>query len=120
VREGVARGAKARADDRRIGMIGAVRIGGPYMHGATVAKRSLQLAVEFDEDVRSYSPKRTTIVLRSGLNNETKPDLSKLSPQQLAQHLSKLAVESLIRYGGNPDLLLKENPHRDFRNPPKK
>jgi hypothetical protein len=46
--------------------------------------------------------------------------LEEMTPAQVADHLTKGSLESLRRYAGRPDLLLKEHPHRDFRNPPKK
>jgi len=50
-------------------------------------------------------------------NPDSRP-LEELTPDEQADRLTKAMVESGNRYGGNPELLLQEHPHRDFRNPP--
>ena len=42
----------------------------------------------------------------------TRKDRERLEKQ--AEEVMQSGLESLRRYGGNPELLLKENPHRDF------
>jgi hypothetical protein len=39
-------------------------------------------------------------------------------PKHWMDEVVKTGLESIQRYGGNPDLLLKEHPELDFRNPP--
>ena len=36
--------------------------------------------------------------------------------KEQANYLGRLTQAAVARYAGRPDLLLKENPHRDFRN----
>lgn len=46
------------------------------------------------------------------------PPKPKTRPQW-AEEAARLSLKSGNRYGGNPELMLKENPEMDFRNPPK-
>lgn len=43
-----------------------------------------------------------------------------MSPKEQADYASKVAITAIARWGGRPELYLKENPEMNFRNPPKK
>jgi hypothetical protein len=40
--------------------------------------------------------------------------VEKLSADEVADYLSDRGLSNLNRYAGRPDLLIQENPHRDF------
>jgi hypothetical protein len=48
----------------------------------------------------------------------SRKQLAKMSPREQAEHAQRVAIQAIKRYGGNPELLLKEHPELDFRNPP--
>jgi hypothetical protein len=49
------------------------------------------------------------------LEPELPPEqVAQMSPKETADYLARVCLASLNRYKGRPDLLLKENPHRDF------
>jgi len=52
--------------------------------------------------------------------SDAKRALAAMTPEEQADYLHEMGIASGNRYAGNPELLLKEQPHRDFRNPPKK
>lgn len=45
-------------------------------------------------------------------------ELQRMSPDERLEHSKKVAIAAVARYGGRPDLMLQENPHLDFLNPP--
>jgi hypothetical protein len=76
--------------------------------------------------------KATTLVLETVLSNTTDNEapplypqlppgeLEKMSLQEQADYLFERGKSPIARYGGRPELMLKENPHLDFQNPPQK
>ena len=46
-------------------------------------------------------------------------ELEKMSAEEFADYGEKLAMSAIARYAGRPELMLAENPHLNFRNPPK-
>jgi hypothetical protein len=47
----------------------------------------------------------------------SREEFEKMSWPEQADYLAKAALASGNRYGGRPDLLMKEHPARDFRKP---
>jgi hypothetical protein len=46
---------------------------------------------------------------------EPKKPLDEMTPQEQSEYLHRRGLESGNRYAGKPELLIKEQPHRDFR-----
>ncbi|HWC98571.1 MAG TPA: hypothetical protein VG456_17545 [Candidatus Sulfopaludibacter sp.] len=49
-------------------------------------------------------------------DQRAKIPLEQMTPDEQADYLHQKGIESGNRYAGNPELLLKEHPHRNFRN----
>jgi hypothetical protein len=45
----------------------------------------------------------------------TEEEEARMSLAEIADHVGKQMQESVARYAGNPELLMKEHPRRDFR-----
>jgi hypothetical protein len=70
-------------------------------------------------DRLNWLRKETTLVSEAELipNSANPKTLEEMTTEEMADFLHQKGMESGNRYGGNPELLLKEQPHRDFRNP---